>query len=130
MKIGLFRRFTPSDHPDLPKQFLQQLNNVIEDYATALTRNLTLDDNLRSEVVKVDLEHDTSTPIRLQNLKRNPVIGFLGYTENFDYADFTWEISPDENLTMNVKVKWASDPGEAITCTLVFLGGTPEDRTA
>lgn len=131
MRIGQFRRYTPEDFPELPKwakKFFQMLNNVLEDITNALQGGLTLEDNLRAEVVEIDVKQDTVHVIRLNRLKRNPIVAFLGKTNYFEVPDFTWQYSPDKALSIEVKVTWANPPDKEVRCVFVFLGGEPDVR--
>ena len=123
MKVGSFRRFSREDYKELPdwgEQFFQQLNKVLETHNNALSGGLTFGDNGRSEVVQIDLQNDTTTPIQLQELSRNPNVGLFGGSNYFEYPEFTWENSPDTARTVNVKVRWENPPDKAVRCVLIF----------
>lgn len=128
MKIGLLRRFTKEDHPEMEDKFLQQLNNILEEHTTALMRGLTFEDNLRAEVIRIDMPNDIQKTIQLRQLKRNPIIGLIGGTNYFEYPEFTWQRSPDKALAVDVKVKWEMPPDQDVRCTFVFFGGEPDNR--
>lgn len=133
MKIGSFRRFSKEDYADLPdwgEDLFQQLNKVLETFNNALNGGLTFGDNGLAEVVKIDLRHDITTPIKLQRLSRNPDIGLFGGCNYFQYQDFTWENSPDEPLTVNVKVRWENPPDKEVRCVLIFQREDVRPRNA
>ena len=131
MKIPQFKRFTEEDYKDAPawvSRFFQQLNNILEAITNALTRRLTFEDNSNSEVVKLNVQNNVTKVIRLNQLKRNPIIGLLGKTNYFEEPGFTWQISPDRALTVEVTVSWANPPDDEVECTFVFFGGEPDIR--
>lgn len=132
MKLGKFKRFTPEDFPDAPEwarsKFFQQLNNVLKDITNALQGALTLEDNLRAEVVEIDVRNNKTQIIKLNQLKRNPIIALLGKTNYFEKPDFTWQYSPDKALTVEVNVSWSNPPSDEVRCTFVFLGGVTDAR--
>jgi len=107
---------------------MSQLNNVLEDMTNALMGGLTIEDNMRAEVIKLDLENNVEKTIRLNVLKRNPIIGLFGGSNYFEPEKFSWQLSPDKPLTVNVTVDWEQPPDKEVRCTLVFLGGEAIDR--
>lgn len=128
MKIGLFSRFSPGDHPDVPEGFLKAINIVLEDFANALSGNLTLQDNMRAEVIEIDLADSITTPIRMRQLDRNPIIGLLGAWDYTQEPEFNWSINQDRALTVDVTLSWTSPPSAPVRCVLVFLGGATVNR--
>lgn len=128
MKIGLFRRFTPEDfkeEEDLPswlEQLFQMLNNVLEEHTDAFQRGLTFGDNFRSEIRTFEIQNNTSTPIELQLLKRNPTGAFLIKSSYYNPAQWAWQPSEGDSLTVDVTVKWDTAPSENPTVTFLFIG--------
>ena len=110
--------------------YFQQLNNVLDEHSNALSRNLTIEDNMQAEVIQLDVENNVSKVIKLNLLKRNPILGFLGKANYFEKSEFAWEVSPDKALTVNVNVSWANPPNDKVRCTFVFLGGATDLREA
>jgi hypothetical protein len=124
MKIQKARRFNKTDFPDVPDWMdavFQVLNTQIERIITLVQNNITFADNLRAEVIKVDLRHGETVPIKLNVLKRNPVFGFFGGSNYFSPPEFTWEVA-DEPLTVNVNVEWKEPPDDEVRVTLLFVG--------
>ena len=122
MKIGQFRRLTPKDHPDVDEDLMNALNNVLEDITNALMSGLTFGDNFRAEVRTLQIKHDTTVPIKLQQLKRNPSGAVLLKSTNYDYARLAWQPSSGKDLTVDVKIKWDVAPAVDPTVTLLFVG--------
>lgn len=122
MRIGQYRRLTLEDHPDVPEEFMQTLNTVLEDMTNALMTGLTFSDNFRAEVRTLQIKHDTTVPIRLQRLTRNPSGVLLLKSTNYDYARLAWQPS-SKDLTVDVKIKWDNAPAVDPTVTLLFIGG-------
>jgi hypothetical protein len=124
MKVQKARRLNKTDFPDAPEwidQILQVLNTQFERWVTLFNGNITHQDNIRDEIAKIDLMHDTTLPVKLNVLKRNPIgVKFLG-SNYFEYSRMTWEMSEDP-LTVNVKVKWDVPPDGEVRCTLLFIG--------
>lgn len=127
-RIGHYKRLTPADHPDIPDKFLQAINTTFEDITNALMRGLTFSENFRAEVIEIDVQDGVSKQIKLNSLKRNPVIGLLGKTNYFEPSNFTWEISQDKALTVNVNVSWDVPPDNEVRCVFLFVGGDPVER--
>ena len=131
MRIPQFKRFTEEDFKGIPEwgsRFFQQLNNVLQTHTNALQGGLTMEDNLRAEVIEIDIQDNVTKVIKLNRLKRNPIMGFLGRTNYSEAPDFDWGYSPDKVLSVEVKVKWDNPPDDVVRCTFVFLGGEPDTR--
>jgi len=124
MKIQKARRLNKADYPDAPEwteQLFQSLNTTIERMVTLFQSNLTFGDNFRSEIVKIDLKHGVTTPVKLNALKRNPVGGIFLGSNYFSAPSFTWEVAED-SLTVNVKVEWAEPPDDVVKSVMLFVG--------
>ena len=124
MKIQKARRFNKADYPDAPdwiEPIFQVLNTKFERMVTLFQNNLTFSDNVRSEVITLDLTHGKTTPIKLNALKRNPIGGLFLGSNYFSAPEFTWEVAEDI-LTVNVKVEWKEPPDDVVRSTLLFVG--------
>lgn len=124
MKVQKAKRLNLTDFPDAPawaRELYQVLNTQFERYVTLFQNNITFEDNLRSEVVTLDFEHDTSLPIRLEELQEVPQGALILRTNYFEYAKMVWEPA-DAERTVNVKIKWDVPPDEEVRVTLLFVG--------
>ena len=108
------------DAPPWMFRLVEQLNQQIELLTTALQNNVTLAENLNAEIRTVDLDHDIAVRIGLNQLKGKPVGVVLLGTGVFDYARIAWDVI-DES-TVDVKVKWDTDPGVNTAATIAFIG--------
>ncbi len=126
MKIQQWKRITKTDIPDLPdwaKKIVDPVNRQLEVITTALQAHLTFGDNFAEPPRTLELKHDTVTPIRLKNLKRNPVGVVVLATSFNEYWRMTWEMNATEPLTVDVRIKWDTVPSADPEVTLLFLGG-------
>lgn len=122
MRIPAFNPPTKGDFPDIPETFFELLRPIV-DQVDRLTKacqgHLDLEDNIRSEVRKLRLAHDTSTDIALQIVKR-PIGVVLLWEELYDHRKITWEVA-DESL-VRVKVYWDSTPATETEVLLWIIG--------
>jgi hypothetical protein len=113
MKIQKAKRFNKTDFPEAPDAFLKILNDQIQRYVTLFQNNITFEDNFRSEIVTLDIDHDTTLPIILNELQEVPQGAILLSTNYFEYAQMVWEPA-DAERTVNVKIKWDVPPDEEV----------------
>lgn len=125
MKISSWKRLTKSDFPDMPEWFepiLDRINEQMGLVTSALSGNLTFEDNFLSEKRTLEIPHDTATSIELQRIRRSPS-GVVRLSESeFDYSRVAWRVSETRERSVDVKLRYDVAPTKTPVATLLFLG--------
>ena len=123
MKIQNWKRLNASqlEAPEWMDRFLASLNEHLENITTALQSRLTASHNLDTELRTIALTHDVTARISLERLRTTPIGVLLLWTDVDDYARLKWTIVDQQ--TVDVTVKWDTDPGTSVSTRLMFLGG-------
>lgn len=123
MKIGNFRRLSMEDFREAPpwmERVFDLLNEFIEAVSTAIQGHISLLDNLEIETREIELNHNVSTVIELQDV-RNPIGGLMIHTDYFEHGDFVIETIGGDKVRVNAE--WQADPGRPVNCRLIIFGG-------
>lgn len=106
--------------PESMRDAIERYNRQVDSLTTALQGNLTASDNEHSEIIEIELEQNESASISLKKLKGKPVAAWVVYSDHYETHQFAWEIV--DQKTVNVKIRWTTDPLEPKTVRILFRG--------
>lgn len=122
MNVDPYKRVTRQDLGAVPEwvdKFLDPIQRQLEILSQVMQHNITVADNMASEVRVIDLTNGVEAEIKLSRLTRPPSVVFCGWASLGNITGFAWRVLEQQKI--GVTVTTDASAGAKMTARIVSI---------
>ena len=122
MNVDPYKRVTRQDLGNVPEwvdKILDPVQRQLEILSQVMQHNITIADNLASEVRVINVTNGVESEIKLSRLERPPSVVFCGWASLGNITGFSWRVLEQQKIGVTVTTDAAA--GAKMTARIVSI---------